>query len=156
MAMVIKVLISVLVCLLIGAIGSILTIESIPTWYASLTKPFFNPPSWLFGPVWTVLYVLMGISFAVVWNKRPIAKARKAYSLFAAQLFLNMIWSPVFFGLKNIPLAFLIIVLMWIYVFRTIKAFAPINKTASYLLYPYLAWITFASLLNASIWFLNR
>lgn len=140
-------------CELVGFLGSYFTISSIPVWYANLTKPFFSPPNWLFGPVWTILYALMGISIFLIYESKK--NNREALKLFAIQLALNFIWTPMFFGIKDLSLAFVIIIAMWYYIFLSIKSFAKINKTASYLLYPYLAWVSFATLLNFSIWILN-
>jgi tryptophan-rich sensory protein len=147
----------IILCLSIGILGSFTTIGSIPNWYAYLNKPVFSPPNWIFGPVWSVLYILMGISIYLIWLKGfKTKKIREAVYLFGVQLILNAIWTPVFFGLKNTMAAFVIIVLMWLFILKTIMAFQKINKTAAYLLYPYLAWVSFASILNFSIWFLNR
>lgn len=145
----------ILLCELVGILGSVYTISAIPTWYLGLNKPFFNPPNYLFGPVWTMLYALMGISiFRVLELKKK--NVDQATNLFWTQLFLNGIWTPIFFGSKQLLFAFVVIVLMWIYIFRTIKAFAKIDKLSAYLLYPYLAWVSFAAILNFSIWFLNK
>lgn len=152
-----KLVSSIVICFLAGGIGSVFTVSAIPTWYAYLNKPFFSPPNWIFGPVWTTLYILMGISLYLIWIKGfKTKKVRDAIVLFIIQLILNAIWSPVFFGYKNLLLAFVIIVAMIFYVVKTILAFGKIDKKASYLLYPYLAWISFASILNFSVWFLNR
>lgn len=120
------------------------------TWYNTLNKPFFNPPSWVFAPAWTILYILMAISAYLIWKKK------KSLKIFWIQLALNLSWSPIFFGLKNITLALLVILIMWVYIVKTIKAFTKIDKTAGYLLWPYLAWVTFATILNLSIWLLNK
>lgn len=138
---------------LVGILGSVFTISSIPVWYANLTKPFFSPPNWIFGSVWTILYAMIGISFFLIYESKKNNK--EAIKLFGIQMLLNFIWTPLFFGLKDLSLAFVVIVAMWYYIILTIKAFAKINKNASYLLYPYLAWVSFASLLNFSIWILN-
>lgn len=152
-----KLTLSILVCFLAGGIGTIFTSSAIPTWFSTLDKPFFNPPNYLFAPVWTILYILMGISVYLIWNKGfKTKKVRDAVYIFGIQLILNTIWSPVFFGAHNLFLAFVIIVVLWIYIVKTIKAFAKIDKFSAYLLYPYLIWVTFASILNFSIWFLNR
>jgi translocator protein len=152
-----KLISSIVICFLAGGIGSIFTISAIPTWYAHINKPFFSPPNWIFGPVWTTLYILMGISLYLIWIKGfKTKKVRDAIVLFVIQLTLNAIWSPVFFGYKNLLLAFVIIIAMIFYVVKTILAFSKIDKRASYLLYPYLAWISFASILNFSVWFLNK
>ena len=150
-------LLSIGVCFLAGGIGTLFTVSAIPTWYAFLNKPAFSPPNWLFGPAWTTLYTLMGISLAMVWRKGlKTRKVRDAIYLFGVQLALNAIWSPVFFGAKNLFLALIIIVFMWVFILKTILAFGKINKTASYLLYPYIAWVSFATILNFSVWILNR
>lgn len=150
-------ILSIGICFLAGGIGTLFTVSAIPTWYAFLNKPAFSPPNWLFGPAWTTLYTLMGISLAMVWRKGlKTRKVRDAIYLFGVQLALNAIWSPVFFGAKNLFLALIIIVFMWVFILKTILAFGKINKTASYLLYPYIAWVSFATILNFSVWILNR
>lgn len=153
----IKLASSIVICFLAAGIGSVFTSSAIPSWYATLTKPSFSPPNYLFGPVWTILYILMGISLYIIWNKGiKNKKVKAALYIFGIQLLLNTIWSPVFFGAHALLLAFIIIVALWFYIVKTIKAFAKIDKLASYLLYPYLAWVSFASILNFSVWFLNR
>ena len=152
-----KVFLSIGICLLAGGLGTIFTISSIPTWYATLIKPPFSPPNYLFGPVWTILYILMGISVSIIWLKgTKTKKVRVALMFFGVQLFLNAIWSPVFFGAKSLFISLIIIGLMWLFILKTILTFGKINKTASYLLYPYIAWVSFASILNFSVWILNR
>lgn len=153
-----KIIVSIIVSLSLGSLGALVTTPAIPTWYVHLNKPFFSPPNWLFGPVWTILYILMGISFGLIWQKYKKEDKTILYAmkLFGIQFLLNMIWSPVFFGFKNLFPAFIVIVLMWFFLFKTIWAFAKIDKKASRLLYPYLAWISFASILNFSVWILNR
>lgn len=152
-----KLFAAILICWTAGGLGTIFTSSAIPNWYAYLNKPFFSPPNWVFGPVWSTLYTLMGVSAYLIWKKGfKTQKIRNAIYLFGIQLILNAVWSPVFFGVKNLFLALVIIVFMWIYIYKTIIAFAKINKTASYLLYPYLAWVSFATLLNYSVWMLNR
>lgn len=140
-------------CELVGILGTVFTISAIPTWYANLIKPFFSPPNWIFGPVWTTLYALMGISVFLIYSSKK--NNQKALKLFGIQLFLNFIWTPIFFGLKDLSIAMVVIIAMAYYIYLTIIEFAKINKTASYLLYPYLAWVSFATLLNISIWILN-
>jgi benzodiazapine receptor len=125
-------------------------------WYASLRKPAWNPPNWIFGPVWTVLYASMGITGWLVWKRGGIAGQRIALSLFLLQLLLNALWSPLFFGLRNPALAFLDIVLLWLAVLVTVVAFWKAHWLSGALLVPYLAWVTFASVLNFAIWRLNR
>lgn len=142
-------ILSVGLCLGVGGLGSFFTVSSIPTWYATLNKPVFSPPNWVFGPVWTILYFLMGISLYLVWQKKKVP------AVFWVQLALNALWSIIFFGLKNPVLAMLDIAALWIAIYLTIKSFYPISKIAAYLLLPYLIWVTFASILNLSIVILN-
>ncbi len=152
-----KIIIAVLACLLIGVLGSLFTAPSIPGWYAGLIKPSFSPPNWLFGPAWTLLYILMGISVAIVWHKgTKDKKVKEALKLFGIQFVLNAIWSPVFFGARSLFLALIIIIFMWFFIVKTIIAFKKVDKLASYLLYPYIAWVSFATVLNFSVWFLNK
>lgn len=126
-------------------------------WYNSLIKPSFTPPAWLFGPAWTILYILIGISAFLVFRKGLKKNgASEALKFFSIQLILNLLWSPVFFGAHQILLGFVVIILLWYFIYRTIKLFEKIDRTASYLLYPYLAWVTFASILNLSVLLLNR
>lgn len=147
----------ILLCELVGIVGSVYTISAIPTWYLGLNKPFFSPPNYLFGPVWTTLYALMGISiFRILELKKKNKKVNEAANLFWIQLFLNGIWTPIFFGSRQLLLALIVIMFMWLYILKTIKAFAKIDKLSAYILYPYLAWVSFAMILNFSIWFLNR
>jgi len=127
------------------------------SWYQTLDKPFFTPPSWLFGPAWGVLYILLAISVILIIKKGiKNKKVKDALKIFAIQLVLNLLWSPVFFGLKNILLALILILILWYFILETIKEFAKIDKTASFLLYPYLAWVSFAAALNFSFWLLNK
>ena len=147
---------AVILCFAAGAIGSFFTTPAIPTWYASLNKPFFNPPNFLFGPVWSTLYLMMGISLYIVWQKKEKEGIKKKGLIyFYVQLFLNTIWSIVFFGLQSPFLAFLIILGMWITILITIKYFYQISKVASLLLIPYILWVSFAMVLNFFIMILN-
>lgn len=126
------------------------------SWYNTLKKPFFNPPSWLFGPAWTVLYILIIISGILIWRHGPTKKkVKEALVIFGIQLVLNIIWSPIFFGAHNTMLALLDILILWYFILKTIQEFYKIDKLASYLLWPYLAWVSFATLLNFSVWLLN-
>lgn len=149
---------SIAICELAGAIGSVFTVQSIPTWYASLTKPAFTPPGWLFGPVWILLYLLMGMSLYLVYSSRKQGKSgtNAALYAFAVQLVLNVAWSIVFFGLKSISYRFVTILLLLISIIITIILFFRSSKTAGTLLLPYLFWVTFASVLNYSILILNH
>lgn len=148
----VKLIASLLMCYAAAFIGSFFTFQSIPTWYASIQKPWFNPPNWVFGPVWTLLYTLMGVSLYLVWMKH---KDKKALYLFGVQLVLNIVWSLIFFGLHNIGLAFIEIVFLWMAIAVTIGSFMKISKTAGLLLIPYLLWVSFAAVLNLYIWQLN-
>lgn len=143
-------------CQVAGLIGTIFTFDAIPTWYATLTKPMLNPPSWIFGPVWTTLYTLMGIALFLVIQKHWYRKEVKvAVYVFAVQLFLNALWSPVFFGAKETGIALVIIALMWISIIANIYVFYKVRKAVGYLLIPYLLWVSFAMYLNFEIWRLN-
>lgn len=144
-----KLIFSIGVCLGAGVLGSFFTVSSIATWYQTLNKPFFSPPNWIFGPVWTILYILMGISLYVIWTKKKVP------SVFWIQLILNALWSIIFFGMGNFALALVDIVVLWIAIVLTIKVFYKINKLAGQLLVPYLAWVSFASILNLAIVLLN-
>lgn len=149
-----KLFIAVSVSEFVGILGSVFTISVIPTWYAALTKPALNPPAWIFGPVWTTLYLLMGISLWLIW-KNDSKEKNRAIWLFAVQLALNAIWSPIFFGVQSVSSALAIIVLLWIAIVLTILMFRKISKTAAWLLVPYIAWVSFASYLNYMLWVLN-
>ncbi|MFH1211580.1 MAG: TspO/MBR family protein [Candidatus Woesearchaeota archaeon] len=151
-----KLIASILICQLAGFIGSFFTASSVSTWFQTLNKPFFNPPSWLFAPVWISLYLLMGISLYIVWNKGVKSKETKtAVTLFGVQLALNTLWSILFFGLKSPLFAFIEIMILWAMIVLTIRCFCRISKTAAYLLVPYIIWVTFAAALNFAIYFLN-
>lgn len=146
-----KLFLAIIICEGAGLIGSIFTFNSVNTWYVTLNKPLFNPPSWIFGPVWTILYLMMGVSLYLVWGTKKVS-----LKWFWIQLVLNTLWSILFFGLKNPTLAFFEVILLWATIFMTIRSFWKYNKTASWLLLPYLLWVTFASVLNLSIVLLNR
>lgn len=147
---------SISVCFLAAAVGSVFTTGAINTWYVTLNKPFFSPPNWIFGPVWTLLYLLMGVSLYIFWNtKTNIKKKHLGLSLFIVQLALNALWSILFFGLKSPTAAFVEIILLWLAIFLTIKYFLQLSKVAGRLLIPYLVWVSFATILNLSIVLLN-
>jgi len=151
-----KIIIALIVCVGLGFLSGYFTASSINTWYSELNKPFFNPPNWIFGPAWTLLYTLMAVAFALVWDSRTkIHLKSKAMKLFVAQFALNLVWTPVFFGLHQIAIALLIIVFLWILIFKTMQAFKRVNMTSYYLMIPYLLWVSFATALNASILYLN-
>jgi len=152
---VVKLLVSIAVPLLAGFGSTVFTINSISTWYASLNKPWFSPPNALFAPVWTALYILMGVALYLVWRS-PRDRTRDAgIALFAAQLLVNVIWTFAFFGLQNTLYGVLTIVPLWILIATTIYQFYKVNKWASYLLVPYIAWVSVATALNASVFLLN-
>jgi len=153
----IKIIICLAVTFSAPVIASLVANPGTSDWYANLNKPFFNPPGWVFGPVWTVLYILMAVSAALVWHKGLAEwKVRVAMGLYLAQLFLNALWTPFFFGLEMPLLAFIDIVLLWVAIILTILAFLRVSKIAAVLMLPYLGWTTFAAVLNFSLWYLNR
>ena len=152
----IKFITAVLVCEGVGILGSILTIPSINTWYQALNKPSFSPPNWIFGPVWTTLYFLMGVAIFLILDKKITRAKNNILILFSLQLFLNFLWSNIFFGL-HLPLwAFIEIIFLWINILLLVILFWKYSKPASILLVPYLLWVSFASLLNLSIVILNK
>lgn len=153
-----KILTVVVTCVAIGYLSGTVTQESILTWYPSLIKPSFNPPNWIFGPVWSMLYIMMGVAAGLIWDRMENEKeiVKNALIIFAIQLTLNALWSYLFFGLRNPMVAGIEIILLWLMIFETYTQFVKINKIAGYLLLPYLAWVSFATVLNGSIWWLNR
>ena len=152
-----RLIISLTVCLLVGFAGSLVTFPSVESWYSTLQKPFFSPPNWLFAPVWTLLYILMGIAAYLVWRENLKKKSvKKALFVFVFQLVLNFLWSFIFFGLRSPLFALGEIIILWMAIVVTIKAFQSVNKYASWLLVPYLLWVSFAAVLNGAIFILNR
>lgn len=149
-----KAVISIVICLAVGGISGYITADAIPGWYVTINKPSFNPPNWIFGPVWTTLYILMGVAFYLIWKSTHPQK-NKAMLLFGIQLLLNFFWSIIFFNFHALGFALAEIILLWIFILLSILSFYPISKVASYLLIPYLLWVSFASVLNFSIWQLN-
>lgn len=149
-----KIIVCAIVCLTLGTLSGFSTIDAINNWYQFLVKPSFNPPNWIFGPVWTLLYLTMGISLGIIWNSTNNGRKR-AMQLFAVQFVLNLCWSYLFFNLHALGIAYLEILSMLIAIIFTIFAFYKINKTAAILLIPYACWVLFASFLNLSIWYLN-
>ena len=143
---------------MVGYSASMVTRPSVETWYPTIIKPRFNPPNWIFMPVWTLLYILMAVAAGLVWDKikEQNQEVKVALGFFLIQLTLNAIWSYIFFGLKNPMLALIEIALLWLMIYETYLKFTKINKTAGYLLIPYMAWVAFAGILNASIWWLNK
>jgi translocator protein len=153
-----KIIVAVVICLTIGYLSGMVTRSAITTWYPTLIKPSFNPPNWLFGPVWTVLYAMMGVSAGLIWHEIEKQKAAVETALvyFIIQLILNALWSFIFFGLQNPMIAAMEIVILWLMIYETQLKFTKINTIAGYLLLPYLLWVSFASVLNVNIWWLNR
>ena len=153
---IIQLIISIIACQFAGVIGSIFTTPAIPGWYATLDKPAFTPPNWLFAPAWITLYLLMGIAAFLVWRKgldnRPV---RLALAIFLVQLLLNAFWSVAFFGLQSPLSGIIVILVLWIAILFTILRFFRISYMAGALLLPYILWVSFATVLNISIWVLN-
>jgi tryptophan-rich sensory protein len=153
----IKLLLAVVVPLAIGGLSGFATSRGVETWYPTLAKPSFNPPAWVFGPTWTMLYILMGVALFLVWRQGlGTPGVRLALTLFAVQLTLNGLWSILFFGLQSPAWAFAEILVLWLAIIATLWAFRRVTQAAGWLLVPYLAWVSFAAVLNGSIWILNR
>jgi benzodiazapine receptor len=153
---VLRLFFSLATCFSAGLIGSIFTRDSVRDWYILLLKPSFTPPSWLFAPVWFLLYVLMGISAFLIWRKGiSDSQVKESLIIFIIQLFLNILWSYAFFGLKSPLYGLIVIVPLWTAILLTIINFHRISKTASFLLMPYIVWISYATVLNFSIYILN-
>lgn len=149
-----KLIISLVLPQLAGGLGAFFTITSIESWYVTLNKPSWNPPNWLFGPAWTILYILMGIACFLIWKsdhslKKPLLK------LYAVQLILNALWSPAFFGMESPLMGLLVIIPLWIAILLCILRFKKVSPVASGLMVPYLLWVTFATSLNMAILILN-
>lgn len=152
----VKLFISLLICQCAGIVGALFTRQSIPGWYIYIKKPPFNPPDWIFGPVWTLLYILMGIALYLVWRKGyNTTGVRAALGIFLIQLGLNSLWSIVFFGGRSIIGGMVVIVLLWLAIFRTMQAFFAVSKPACYILIPYILWVSFALVLNLALLILN-
>jgi tryptophan-rich sensory protein len=149
-----KLIISVSLPLLIGFLSSYI-VPDFTEWYASLSKPPFNPPSWVFAPIWTILYILIGISFYLIWKDRSLKEIKSVSFIYFIHLGLNFLWSPLFFGLRNPDIAFVEFFFLLISVFYLIIKFHQLNKRAAYLLLPYILWLSFAGVLNFSIAILN-
>jgi len=151
-----KLVIAIGVSEMAGIVGSFFTVSAIPNWYAGLVKPVLNPPGWVFGPVWTTLYALMGVAAFLIWRHGWEKKEVKTVlGMFSVQIFLNAIWSIIFFGLHSPIWAFVDIVLLWLAIVWTIVVFYRVSKPAAYLLLPYILWVSFAAYLNYTIWMLN-
>jgi benzodiazapine receptor len=159
MKLVLQIVCAVFVCLTLGGLSGIVTVSEIKNWYSQLIKPSFNPPNWLFGPAWTTLYTFMGIAFGLVMHRlleqnKSLVNS-KSVRYFVIQYLLNLAWSTIFFTFHQIELAFIEMCLLLFFIFRTTIAFYQVNKIASFLLIPYIVWVSFATLLTASIWYLN-
>ncbi|MFA6190170.1 MAG: TspO/MBR family protein [Candidatus Staskawiczbacteria bacterium] len=176
---IVKLVISIIICELAGVVGSVFTVSEIRNWYSGLNKPFFNPPNWIFGPVWTTLFILMGISLYLVWNNnwkpqnKLNLKGKKPWNslsekfltgswqkanlilIFSIQLILNILWSIVFFGMHSPGAAFFILLMLWVAIVFTIINFYRVSKISALLLAPYILWVSFAGFLNFIIWMLN-
>lgn len=149
------VVVSILIAEMAGAIGTSATFSSIPTWYADLVKPSFSPPSWIFAPAWTLLYALMGIAAYLVWRKKENPGRKEALKIYLLNLIMNAEWSLIFFGMRNPGLALFEILLLWTVILLTAIKFYKIDKAAGILFIPYLLWVSFATILNFSVWRLN-
>jgi benzodiazapine receptor len=148
---------SILIPLVIGYLGAIVTLPQISSWYSTLSKPWWSPPNWLFGPIWTTLYVLMGIALFLVWREGIHRRdVRFAILIFGVQLVLSLIWSVVFFSLHALFGSFAIVMLLWLAILANIIAFLIISKWAGLLLVPYIIWVSIASYLNYSVYLLNH
>jgi len=156
MSLPIKIIICVFGIVLLGGGSGYFAGSATTQWYNDLNKPFFQPPSWVFGPAWTLLYTLMGIALARVWHVDSDSKFKRlALIIFAAQFILNLIWSPLFFYAHRPDLALIIIVVLWFLIIMTMRLFKKVDKIAAYLFIPYLMWVTFATMLNLAIVYLN-
>jgi translocator protein len=148
---------SILIPLFVGFVGSIATTANIPTWYASLSKPSWAPPNWLFGPVWTILYILMGLALYFVWREGLYRRdVRFAILIFGVQLVLNLLWSIVFFSYHSLIGSLFLIMLLWLAILANIIAFYVISRIAGLLLVPYIVWVSIASYLNYTVYVLNH
>ncbi|HMI08534.1 MAG TPA: TspO/MBR family protein [Flavobacterium sp.] len=154
----VKILIFVVTCIGVGFIAGTATQSGVTEWFPTLVKPSFNPPNWVFAPVWSFLYMIMGIAAGRVWGRINFEReaVRKALTFFFIQLALNALWPVLFFGLHNPLLALIEIALLWLMIYETYTQFKKIDKIAGLIFIPYLAWVSFAAVLNASLWWLNR
>lgn len=150
-----KLIVSLVIPVIAGAVGSLATLPNIQVWYATLEKPLFSPPNWVFGPVWTILYICMGVSLYLVWTSTVRQNKTKAYVAFGIQLILNMLWSIVFFGLHSPVGGLIVITGLLAAIAMTIRFFWRFSKPASYLLIPYFLWVCFATVLNGAVAILN-
>jgi tryptophan-rich sensory protein len=153
---ILKLIIAVLIVEFAGVIGSFFTMPSISGWYSTLAKPVLNPPNWIFAPVWTTLYALMGVAAFLIWRHGLRQRRIKvALTIFSVQLVLNILWSIIFFGFQDPFLAFIEVIILWLAIVWTIFVFYKISRLAACLLMPYILWVSFAGYLTYSIWVLN-
>ncbi len=153
----VRLICSILICQGAGALGALFTAPVTKSaWYIDLHKPFFQPPNWLFGPVWITLYLMMGVALFLLWQYGPRPFAAAVWWFFAIQLVLNSLWSALFFGLHSPGMALLEIVLLWWVILLTLRHLRPVSPPAYWLMMPYLVWVSFAAVLNGAIWWLNR
>lgn len=152
---IIKLIVSLFLPLSVGIVSGMFTSQAVPTWYATLNRPLFNPPNWVFGPVWTSLYILLGISFFLIWKEKASKERNLAIKVFSIQMLLNFAWSFIFFYFNLIGVALIEIILLWISIALMIYLFNKIKPFAAYLNIPYLLWVSFAAILNAGYYFLN-
>jgi benzodiazapine receptor len=153
---IVRLIVSIVACQGAGLIGSLFTTTAIPTWYAGLQKPSFTPPNWAFAPAWITLYILMAVAAFLIWRKGLEQKGvRPALIIFLIQLVLNTLWSIVFFGLESPLYGIVVIIALWIAILLTMIKFFKLSTIAGALLTPYIAWVSFAAVLNVAIWTLN-
>ncbi len=147
----------IVLCSAVAGLGGLVTGPAVSPggWYETINKPFYTPPSWLFGPVWSILFLSMAVAGWLVWRERRFSGAKPAFYLFGIQLSLNFLWSAIFFGLQAPGVALVEILVLWVSIFLTILAFGRVKSLAAWILTPYLAWVTFATFLNLGIWLLN-
>lgn len=152
-----KLIIAIAIPLAVGFTSSIFTMEGVNGWYRTINKPSWNPPNYIFGPIWTTLYILMGIALYMIWvSNGSKTKKNRPFILFTIQLILNFFWSYIFFSAHEIGWAFVEIVALWLFILFTIFSFASVNKKAAWLMVPYISWVSFAAILNYTIWILNK
>lgn len=153
---IVKLAISVIICQVAGLSSAFFTMPAVDSWYQTINKPFFTPPNWIFAPVWVLLFLFMGVSLFFVWRAEPKDGDKKiAVAVFTFQFVLNVLWSFMFFGLRSFLGGFIEIIALWIMILFTMATFSKISKTATYLLVPYIIWVTFAAVLNFTIMWIN-
>jgi benzodiazapine receptor len=155
---ILKILIMVVTTVTLGYLAGMVTQTSVDTWYPTLNKPGFTPPNWAFPVAWSILYVLMGIAAGLVWSRMEYEEdnTKKALKFFAIQFALNLAWTCLFFGLRNPLLAFAEIIVLWLMIYETYVQFTRVSRIAGYLFIPYILWVSYALVLNGSIWWLNK